>query len=340
MSFWRHFKSSFVITVIGLGLGFWIGYHDGETIQAAGNALLLTAILAVLEVSLSFDNAIVNATVIEKMPAVWQRRFITWGIVIAVFGVRLILPLAIVSIVAKISPIGALQMAIYNPHAYAQIMMSSHLVMTGFGGAFLLTVALKYFFDTNKDLHWIKLIEQPLVKLGRMESFDLGVTMIVVYVISLFLPSGAEQLQFLIAAIFGLLTYILVDGMGAMLSPKHAQRAGIATFLYLEVLDASFSFDGVIGAFALTYNLFIIMLGLGIGAMFVRSLTLYMVERKTLSTFVFLEHGAFYALTALAILMLLQTLFHVPEALIGLLGAAFIALSIFSSLKFRRNRDL
>src|ERR1044072_5176061 len=185
MSFWKHFKSSFIVTAIGLALGCWIGWHEGGTFQAVGNALLLTAILAVLEVSLSFDNAVVNATIIEKMPPVWQHRFITWGILIAVFGVRLILPLAIVCVVAKINPVAALQMAIYNPHEYAQIMMSSHLVMTGYGGAFLLTVALKYFFDKNKDVHWIQVIERPLVKLGRMESFDLGVTMVVVYVISL-----------------------------------------------------------------------------------------------------------------------------------------------------------
>ena len=91
--------------------------------------------------------------------------------------------------------------------------------------------------------------------------------------------------------------------------------------IYLEVLDASFSFDGVIGAFALTHNLFIIAIGLGIGAMYVRSMTIMLVERGTLAEYRFLEHGAFYAIIALSVIMFVQPLMHIPEVITGLVGA-------------------
>jgi hypothetical protein len=107
-------------------------------------------------------------------------------------------------------------------------------------------------------------------------------------------------------------------------------------FLYLEVLDASFSFDGVVGAFAITNNLFIIMIGLGIGAMFVRSLTIMLVEKGTLSEFRYLEHGAFYAIGILAIIMFANTIFHIPEVITGLIGAAFIGLSLWSSIRYNQ----
>ncbi|HMN70189.1 MAG TPA: DUF475 domain-containing protein, partial [Bdellovibrionales bacterium] len=114
------------------------------------------------------------------------------------------------------------------------------------------------------------------------------------------------------------------------------EKASAAMFLYLEILDASFSFDGVIGAFALTNNLFIIAAGLGIGAMFVRSMTIMLVEKETLNEFAFLEHGAFYAIGALAMMMMLDIFIHIPEVVTGLIGAVIIVLSIWSSVRHAR----
>ena len=114
------------------------------------------------------------------------------------------------------------------------------------------------------------------------------------------------------------------------------KRNGVAGFLYLEVLDASFSFDGVIGAFAITRDVVIIMLGLAIGAMFVRSLTVYLVRKGTLDEFVFLEHGAHYAIGALALIMLAGIVYHVSEVVTGLIGVGFIVLALISSIKYKR----
>ena len=106
----------------------------------------------------------------------------------------------------------------------------------------------------------------------------------------------------------GLLTFTAVELLGHLLDTRRGARdlaraGGLGAFLYLEVLDASFSFDGVIGAFALTQNLFLIAIGLGIGAMYVRSMTIMLVERKTLAQFRYLEHGAFYSILALSVIM-------------------------------------
>jgi hypothetical protein len=336
----KYFSTSYIVTVLGLIGGLVVGYIYSGNWQGALSTMFLTAILAVLEVSLSFDNAVVNASVLKRMTPVWRHRFITWGILIAVFGMRLIFPLAIVSIIADVTPWAALQMAAMRPQEYADTMMKSHLVLAGFGGAFLLMVAFKYFFDANKDIHWVHAIESPLARLGKIEAIGLAISLLILYGLSkqVGLEGGYE---FLLAGIFGLITFVAVDGISALLEEpesgvKDMAKASVGLFLYLEVLDASFSFDGVIGAFALTHNLFVIAIGLGIGAMFVRSLTIMLVDEGTLQQFRFLEHGAFYAIGALAAMMLLEAITHIPEVVTGLIGAAILGLSFWSSVRYNR----
>ena len=120
---------------------------------------------------------------------------------------------------------------------------------------------------------------------------------------------------------------------------KASGKAGFFLFLYLEVLDAAFSFDGVIGAFAITTDPILIALGLGlIGAMFVRSLTVFLVRKGTLQDYVYLEHGAHWAIGALATILLVGIGFHVNEVVTGLIGVAFIGAAFLSSIM--RNRKL
>ncbi len=338
----KYFLGSYIVSVIGLLLGFMVGYIYSGTIKGGFEAMFLTFVLSILEVSLSFDNAVVNASVLRTMTPLWRHRFITWGIAIAVFGMRIVFPLAIVSLIANINPWAALVLAATKPNEYAEIMVSSHHALAGFGGSFLLMVALKYFFDQDKKEHWLAWIEVPLAKMGKIQAIELAVCMLLFYVLSRYLESSAEQVTFLTAGIFGMVTYVLVDGISAFLqlpeSGKHnLEKASAAMFLYLEILDASFSFDGVIGAFALTNNLFIIACGLGVGAMFVRSMTIMLVEKNTLSKFAYLEHGAFYAIGALAFLMLLDLFLHVPEVFTGLIGAAIIIVSLISSIREGRH---
>lgn len=336
----KYFKNSLIVTFLGLILGTWVGYYYTGTTEGALKALAICAILCVLEVSISFDNAVVNATVLKDMSPKWQHRFLTWGMLIAVFGMRLVFPLLIVALVAHLGPIEALILAATSPDEYARIMLSVHHEVAAFGGSFLMLVALKYFFDAEKENHWIQMIEKPLASLGRMAAIEVGITLVFIYVLSRYVESH-HTLPFIYAGLAGVLTYILVDGVGALLNvptgvQKDIERASLGMFLYLEVLDASFSFDGVIGAFALTNNLFIIAIGLGIGAMFVRSLTIMMVEKGSLEAFRYLEHGAFYAVGSLAIIMFLGVLIEVPEIVTGLVGAVFIGLAIYDSVRHKK----
>ncbi len=336
----KYIKGSLIITVLGLALAMGFEWHQTASMTAVVSAGLTALILAVLEISLSFDNAVVNATVIRKMDAVWKRRFLTWGILIAVFGMRLIFPLVIVAVVASIGPIEALMMSISEPQKYAEIMTSAHLTVSAFGGMFLYMVFLHYFMNTEKEEHWVKVIEKPLVLISQFKGIEL-----IVAILTLLFITGAmraeDQMRFLIPGLWGMITYMLVHSFSEFLekleianadtTKKSIMSAGFGMFLYLEILDASFSFDGVIGAFAITQSLIQIMIGLSIGAFFVRSLTLYLVEEETLSQIRFLEHGAFYALGALALMMLLDYFLHIPEWMTGLTGAAILGLSIFWS---------
>ncbi|MGH7846876.1 MAG: DUF475 domain-containing protein, partial [Candidatus Binatia bacterium] len=265
---------------------------------------------------------------------------ITWGVAIAVFGMRIVFPLVIVAIIARIDPFSALVMAATDPERYSRVLATAHVSVSAFGGAFLAMVGLKHFFDHEKDVHWIAVIERPLARLGRIEAVELGLVLLLLYLVSTWLP-GHEQRKFLVVGIFGLVTYIAVDGISAVLTVESAvtgevTRSGAAAFLYLEVLDASFSFDGVIGAFALSTNLFIIAIGLGVGAMFVRSLTIMLVEHETLASYRYLEHGAFYAIIALAVTMFLNTVTHIPEVVTGMIGAGFIVTAFLDSIRYNR----
>ena len=117
---------------------------------------------------------------------------------------------------------------------------------------------------------------------------------------------------------------------------KQAGMAAFMTFIYLQILDSSFSFDGVIGAFAITSNIVLIAIGLGIGAIWVRSFTVFMVRKGTLNEFVYLEHGAHYTVFVLAVVMLASALFQIPEVVPGLTGLGIILASIIASVRVRK----
>ena len=339
----KYYKGSIAFTVLCLALGAWLGWEMTGTVTGTLGVLWIVAVLGVLEVSLSFDNAVVNATVLKDMDPVWQRRFLTWGIAIAVFGMRIIFPLAIVAIAAKLGPIEAMKLAATNPQEYERIITDAHIGIAGFGGAFLAMVGLKFFFDADKEVHWIGVLERKLAKFSNVEAIEIGILLLALYGISTVLePSDA--MTFLVSGIFGLLTFFGVEAIGSLLEAPEATvsatgvvaKSGLASFLYLEVLDASFSFDGVIGAFALSNNMFIIALGLGIGAMFVRSMTIMLVDKGTLAEYRYLEHGAFWAIIALATIMLLSAKWHIPETITGLIGAIMIGLSLYWSVRHNK----
>lgn len=340
----KHYTFSFVFMAICLGLAAWYGFSSSGSLAGMAQVLWIVFVLSILEISLSFDNAVVNASVLKEMDEVWQKRFLTWGIAFAVFGMRIVFPIAIVAIAAGIGPVEAVRLSLNNPDDYERIVGSAHVGIAGFGGAFLAMVGLKFFFDQAKEVHWIRWIEEQLRKFAALPAAEIALLLLALWGISTLL-SDSEALTFLIAGILGLVTFIAVEGLNAILEISEekkrlagaAVRSGLGGFLYLNVLDASFSFDGVIGAFALSNNMVVIALGLSIGAMFVRSMTIHLVRQGTLSQYRFLEHGAFWAIIVLGGIMLASARWHIPETITGVIGAVLIGLSLWWSVRFNRS---
>lgn len=339
----RFYGFSLAFTAACLGLAGYYGWASTGNIGAVASILWIVFVLSILEISLSFDNAVVNATVLREMDPVWQQRFLTIGILIAVFGMRIVFPIAIVSIAAQIGPWEAVQLSLGNPDEYERIVSSAHIGIAGFGGAFLAMVGLSFFFDGDKDIHWIAAIERAVSRFSSVPAVEIGLVLALIYGVSTLL-SDADSLTFLTAGLLGLLTYIAVNALGAIIEQREAAkkasgaivRSGLGGFLYLEVLDASFSFDGVIGAFALSNNMVVIAIGLSVGAMFVRSMTVHLVKAGTLSEYRYLEHGAFWAIIVLGAIMLISARYHIPETFTGLIGATLIGLSLVWSIRHNR----
>ena len=338
-----YLKWPLVVTAIGLGLSGWLGWATEGTQKGLVSFLLIGGVLAALEIALSFDNAIVNANKLKDMTPVWQRRFLTWGILIAVFGMRIVFPLMIVAIFAWINPFAAIHLALADPEEYTHIIEGAHGSITAFGGTFLMMVALPFFVDEDKSIDWITHLERALRRCGSVRGLEIAFVLAIVLVVSEIIHPESRG-TFLGSALAGLIAFTLVDGLGNLLDQPSGSvaaigaRGGLGAFLYLEMLDASFSFDGVIGAFALTSNILLIAIGLGVGAMYVRSMTIMLVDKGTLQHFRYLEHGAFYSIFALSLIMFLQSAMHIPETITGFIGVALIGLALFSSIRHNRKQ--
>ena len=339
----RHFSGSILVAIICLSLATWWGFeHGGMT--GALTAFGVALILSIMEISLSFDNAVVNASVLKHWDEFWQRLFLTVGILIAVFGMRLIFPLVIVAQTADLGAAEVWNLALNNPHEFSRYLTEHHDEVAAFGGVFLLLVFLNFIFDEDKTQHWLGHFEAKLSSYGKIQAVPIFIALLAVLG-SLALVEESHHLAVLTAGVWGIIVYVGVDVLSNMLEKEDSEGGDLAKavksgsiggFLYLEILDASFSFDGVIGAFAITNDVVIIMLGLAVGAMFVRSITVYLVKQGTLDEYVYLEHGAHYAIGILALIMFVSMKFHVPEIVTGLIGIAFIAASVWSSLHYRK----
>ncbi|MFE9818506.1 DUF475 domain-containing protein [Streptomyces sp. NBC_00236] len=359
----KTFGWSFAITAIGLVAAWFYGGWE---------AFGVVAILSVLEISLSFDNAVINAGILKKMSAFWQKIFLTIGVLIAVFGMRLVFPVVIVAVTAKLGPIEAIDLSFNDPDQYKELVTDAHPAIAAFGGMFLLMIFLDFIFE-DRDIQWLRWIERPLAKLGKVDMLSVCIALIVLLISAMTFATHAHQHggghadkaeTVMLAGIAGLITYLIVGGLSGFFENKleeeeereheaeeEAKRSGkkisaialsgkaaFFMFLYLEVLDASFSFDGVIGAFAITNEIVLMALGLGIGAMYVRSLTVYLVRQGTLDDYVYLEHGAHYAIGALAVILLVTIQYEINELITGSVGVILIGWSFWSSV--RRNKAI
>lgn len=307
-------------------------------------ALVPLLILMIIEVTFSFDNAVVNAKILKKMSPFWQKLFLSVGIIVAIFGMRLVFPIAIVALTANLNWKDVIDLAMNHPAAYADKLEYAHPTITAFGGAFLFVLSLHFFMEQEKEHHWFGTFEKTLQRLGAYWWMPALITLAVVVGLSL-APANHHADQTLRAGLIGVATYAIIHGLTVVIekTTKSANRlatytgwAAFTMFVYLELLDASFSLDGVLGAFAITSDVLLIVAGLGVGAVWVRSLTVFMVRRGTLDSYKYLEHGAHYAIAVLALAMLMAAIYEIPEAVTGVLGVALIAGSLAASIKARK----
>lgn len=338
----KYFKGSFFVTIAGLLLAYFWGEHCHP--GTGFLALFIVSVLAILEVTLSFDNAVINAVKLEKMSEKWRHCFLTWGILIAVFGMRLLFPVLVVSAFAGLSVVEVSKLALNDVDKYSYWLHVVHAPLITFGASFLLMIFLSFFFNEEKEVHWIPYIEKLLQKLHCVKYADVVVALIALVVLQHYtLPE--QKIPVIMSGITGIITYLIVDSISNLLeniaekktaATGNVAKLGFIGFLYLELIDASFSLDGVLGAFAISKDIIIICIGLAIGAMFVRSLTIYMVDKKTLKQFLYLEHGAHWAIGFLAIIMFLSSRIEIPETVTGGVGLVIVGAAFISSLVHNR----
>ncbi|MCD8025118.1 MAG: DUF475 domain-containing protein [Candidatus Gastranaerophilales bacterium] len=331
----KHFRESIFVTIFGF-IAAWLwaaNMHPGSEFKT----LFVVFFLSVLEVTLSFDNAVVNAVVLDKMTPKWQHRFLTWGILIAVFVIRFLLPVIMVSFFSGHSIVNTVKMAFEDVARYTQYLQAAHAPLVAFGGSFLLMVALAHFIGQDNRHKWIIPIETFLAKI-KVSFASPFICLFVIFVLQFFLPDEIKM-QVINSGVIGIIAFEIIHGLSSRMEEaqkkqtiSNVKTGGFLMFLYLETLDASFSLDGVLGSFAISKDIVIIAIGLAIGAMFVRSLTLLLVERKTLSQYVYLVSGAHFAIMMLAIIMFISIFVEISEIITGSIGLVLVGGAFISSL--------
>lgn len=335
----RIFAISGAITA---SLGVWMFFYGGFS------ALWLFFVLALLEVTFSFDNAVLNSRILSRMSPLWQKLFLTVGIFIAVFVVRFALPILIVQLATGLSFAEVVNLALNYPEKYGEELHHAAPVIDAFGGTFLLMIGVSYFLDHDKVVHWLRPIERAMAAAGKIRFIKLILMTIVAAILYLTVEQDLKH-TVLLSSVLGIILQFGLHSMSVFFDKsmkkgntvrQQVGLAAFASFMYLEVLDASFSFDGVIGAFAITTSVVLIVAGLGVGAFWVRSLTVYLMRAGTLAKYQYLEHGAHWAILALGVVMLAK-LYHLelPEWITGSLGLIFIITAVISSIIEKRAQE-
>lgn len=324
----KYYTGSFIFTIVAIVLCYLVAGLQGA---------FLAAILGVLETSVSLDNAVVNAKVLKDLDNTWRHRFLTWGMVFSVFGVRVLFPILIVWGTSALSLVQSATLPFENAQLYAATVSAAHVKIAGFGGSFLLMVFLAFMMDEEKEEHWIPGIESLLSKLSSLGNWGIVLLAGIIEVAVQYLVIPADQgFEFAVASSAGTAAWLAVQYLGEKLGggtgASTAAKSGLGMFIYLNVLDATFSFDGVVGAFAVSNSIILIGLGLGIGSMFVRSMTIHMVEKDTLGGLPYLEHGAFWSIGVLTAMMFAGTVVDIPEVVSGLSAAVILGISVVHSL--------
>lgn len=323
----RHFGFSGLLTIAAIVAAF---------LTSGVGATITIIILIAIEIAFSFDNAIINAKILERLSKFWQQLFLTVGMIFAIVGMRFVFPILIVMVTANLPWGTVIDDALHHPKIYGEHLAEAHAAISAFGGAFLLTLTFYFLFDDARKVLWLKELEKALQKIGGNVWLPPFLVTVVVAIVAAF--AGQESATVLKAGLAGVVSYtaihLLIEYLGTLAPKENKIYTGwpaFLAFMYLQILDASFSFDGVLGAFAITDKVLLIALGLGVGAIWVRSLTVFLVRKGTLGNYIYLEHGAHYAILTLSAALLISIFIEVPDAITGIVGLGVIGASYLSS---------
>ena len=277
-------------------------------------SIILTVLgLSLFEIISSIDNAIINAEVLSTMKAKARRWFLVWGLLLAVFVVRGLLPWVIVwATTPELGPTGSLFATFSNdPKVISAIESSSPILLIG-GGIFLIFLFFNWLFMEEKNFGL------PGERFFRKQAvWFYAVISIVLAVVVWFALKTHPIMAF--GGVLGSTAFFIVHGFrqNAELEEKRlldnkSNLSDISKILYLEVIDATFSIDGVLGAFAFTLSVPLILLGNGLGAFILRQMTIGNIDR--IKKYKYLKNGAMYSILFLGIIMVLDSFgFHIPS---------------------------
>lgn len=301
--------------------------------------LLIIGGLVVFEIVNSIDNAIINAHVLKSMSVKWRRIFLFWGIIFAVFVVRGVLPFFIVWItVPGLSPAQVFG-AVFSgsPEVINAVNEGKPLILMG-AGVFLLLLYLHWLFLEQKS---------PLFVVDKLIKPHFGIWFFAcaaILLVALLYFARGNPILMLSAAMGNAVFFILygfreqAEKQSARLMKSGAHLGDFSKLLYLEVLDASFSFDGVLGAFAFTTSIPLILIGNGIGALVVRDLTIKSIDR--VAKYKFLKNGAMTSIGILGAIIIFESFaeslklgIHIPDAAAPLITFALVGVAFWESRK-------
>lgn len=300
------------------------------------SAIILSVLgLCVFEIVSSLDNAVVNADVLSTMSAKWRKWFLVWGIFFGVFLVRGALPWLIVwGANPSIGPWGAFIASFSNdPHIAESLEKSAPVLLVG-GGLFLIFLFFHWLFlePKNFGLNMEKYI-------SRQGAWFYAIVSVILTVVVWLAIKKNPMMAF--SASIGAAAFFITHGFKEHAARVEAEMkdnksmSDVSKLIYLEILDATFSIDGVIGAFAFTMSVPIIILGNGLGAIVVRELTIRGVDR--IRNYPYLKNGAMYSIFFLGIVMLLDSFgVHIPHYVAPLITFAVIGFFLYKSI-YRKN---
>ena len=293
--------------------------------------LLTIAGLIVFETVSSVDNAIINADVLATMSQRARRWFLVWGLIIAVFVVRGLLPWFIVWMTTpSLGPIEALLATFSSDPAVVSAVEESAPILLIFGGMFLILLFFHWLFAEEKNCY---LGSERFF--SRQAVWFYAIASILLSVIVWFALQISTMMGF--AAVLGSTVFFIVHGFRKNAEVQEARMMGsgmsdVSKLAYLEVLDATFSIDGVIGAFAFTLSVPLILIGNGVGAFVVRELTVRGVDQ--IRKYCYLKNGAMYSILVLGTIMLADSFgFRIPAWLSPIATFIIVGFFLFRSVQ-------